>query len=280
VPVPQFPAVFLALSAWPVLIGGGIYLAFVKRLRKWRWLGFALLWFILALFPVVTMGLNTPMAEHRVVLASVGPAVALGWFLAGIPKRILRHLVTLGWFATLVVLSFIQSIPWRSQVSLWEHEAKLHPRSYRAWNFLSLARHESGDTEGAVEAIEFALELSPRHPILLALAARLEMDRGNLEAARAYVTRGLALEQRYLPLHLVETERLAVTGQLERALEQALIGVRVGPRSSGAWNALGNVRFLLNDPEAISSYRRALELDPGNQEAGINLQRALERWRQ
>ena len=45
------------------------------------------------------------------------------------------------------------------------------------------------------------------------------------------------------------------------------------PDSSHAWNAVGNVLLMQGDPEAVTAYEKAVELDPENHEARVNLQR-------
>ncbi|MCL5022293.1 MAG: tetratricopeptide repeat protein [Nitrospirae bacterium] len=53
--------------------------------------------------------------------------------------------------------------------------------------------------------------------------------------------------------------------------------VESSPDNDSVWNGLGNIQLMTKDiPGAISSYRRALQINPGNKQAAANLRYALE----
>jgi tetratricopeptide (TPR) repeat protein len=243
-----------------------------------RLAGLAGLWFGLALGPIVTAGLNTPMAEHRAVLALVGPAIAVAWGLVAIRPARLAGVATGGLVAALVAAALAQSLSWRSPITLWQHEARRHPSSDRPWGFLSLAYEEAGDLPKASQAIDRALDLSPHNILYLTRTADLKMQQGDLEGAGRFTAAGLAVDPSYSPILRLETERLARSGRLNEALVVARRAVDAAPRVSAGWNALGNVQLMMDDRHALESYRRALELDSGNTEAAQNLEMARRRW--
>jgi hypothetical protein len=275
----EFPSSFLRWLAWLLWPAALVAGALLLRSRGWRSLvGFSSLWFMLALLPILMVGLNTPQAEHRVVLALLAPLAAAGWAIASIEHhraRIIVGAVTLG---TLALAAMIQTMPWRSSIDLWEHETRLNPHSARAWSFLTTAYRVAGALPKARNAAAKALDLVPVHPIYLTQAARVELEAGDLVRAGEYTGRALSVENNYTPLHVVETERLALLGNLSAALQHARRATELSPELSAAWNALGNVQLMMGDRRAADAYRRAIELDPSNRQAVYNLGIVKSRW--
>jgi len=276
VPVPKGAALFVGYAVWPATVALGI--AAVRSLEKMRLAGIALLWFVIALAPtLVLVRLNAPLSEHRAVIAVVMPLIALSSAILAIRRERLRGVVLIVLGVALAVSSMIQTIPWRSTVDLWEHEVNAQPRSSRAWGFLADTLYEQGDFEGARHAIANANRLSPNHPIYLARAAAIELATGNHSLAATYTSEGLAVEQNLPMLHLVEAERLAITGNLAEAYVHAERVTHLAPALSVGWNAKGNVLFMQgNLSAAVDAYRQALRMDPNNAEAAANLEAAGE----
>ncbi len=242
-----------------------------------RIVGFAALWFTLALAPIVTAGLNTPMGEHRTVLALTGVVMAAAWGLSAMHRS--RALLVAG--ALVVALSgaaIVQSLPWRSAESLWTSEMQRHPTSSRPWSFLALEYLRRSDLDAARAALDRGLELSPGNVALLTQAATTELLRGNLVDAGAFAAAGLAIQPTYVPLLLAQAESHARSGRLAEALAVANRAVEVAPRWSPSWNALGNVQYMMGDAGSVESYHRAVELDARNAKAVQNLARAQRRW--
>jgi tetratricopeptide (TPR) repeat protein len=276
VPVPSGPILGLAVLLWPLALVACALL--LRRGSVQGLIGFAALWFALALAPFVLAGLNTPMAEHRVALALAGPAAVGGWALASLEAGWVKRGLVAGLVGVLAAASLVQALPWRTPLRLWTREVQLHPQSARAWSFLASASRNAGDLSRAREAIGRALQDSPRHVIYLTQAAGVEMVAGDLGRVGELTRAGLVVEPEHVPLLLLETERLARVGQLDDALRYAQRATQVAQGSSAAWNALGNVRFLRGERAAVLAYRRAVELDPANAEAAHNLRMATDRW--
>jgi tetratricopeptide (TPR) repeat protein len=237
--------------------------------------GLVLAWFLLAMFPTLALvPLNQPLSEQRAALALILPLFYLAWlgsalFTEGRPKYLVP-LVLLLWSSMAVA----QSWPWRSEVALWEWQARVENRSPRAWSFLANAYSQHGDLKEAASAIDKAIVLSPGNPLHYSLAARIALDRGDLIASSSYLRAGLRIESELADLHLIATELEARRGNLLSALEHASVAIRLAPEASGAWNARGNVRWLIRDYSgAEEDYRQALARDPENEEARVNLRR-------
>lgn len=278
-PVPAVSAALrgAAPAIWILALATLVYLL-RRNTAATRLVGFAGLWFVLALGPIVLAGLNTPMAEHRAVLALVGPAIAVAWGLSAIRGPRLARGVTVGLVALLAAGAVAQSLPWRSAITLWQREAERYPTSDRPWAFLATALEEAGELDRARGALERALQLSPGNVLHLSRAAEVAMTRGDLVGAGQYSAAGLLADPSYPPLLRLEAERLARLARLGEALVHAQRAVEAAPRSSASWNALGNVQYMMQDRRALDSYRRAVALDSANREAAQNLEMAMRSW--
>jgi tetratricopeptide (TPR) repeat protein len=275
VPVPEGFAMLLGYSIWPV--SGALGIAAMRQTGKIRMVGIALLWFVIALAPsLVLVRLNTPLAEHRAAIAVIMPLIALSSSLYAISRETLRALVLVSLCVILGVASLVQALPWRTEVDLWTHEVKVQPENPRAWGFLADTLYDKGDYQGSRQAIMNALRLEPKHPIYLGRAAAIELATGNAPLAAMYLKQGFAVEQNLPMLHLIEAERLAISGKLAEAYVHAETVTRLAPSLSAGWNAKGNVLFMQGKmTDAVSAYRQALRFDPDNKEAAVNLRRAL-----
>jgi Flp pilus assembly protein TadD len=203
------------------------------------------------------------------------PLIVLSSAILAIRRERIRGVVLIILGVALAVSSMIQTIPWRSAVDLWEHEVTAQPRSSRAWGFLADTLYEQGDFKGARHAVANANRLSPNHPIYLTRAAAIELATGNHPLAATYTREGLAVEQNLPLLHLVEAERLAITGNLAEAYVHAERVTRLAPALSAGWNAKGNVLQMQgNLAAAVDAYRQALLMDPNNAVAAANLKDA------
>jgi hypothetical protein len=271
VPVPKGAAMLIGYAVWP--IGAAIGIAAVRSNGGLRQIGIALLWFVIALAPtLVLVRMNAPLSEHRAVIAVVMPLIVLSWAISSIRRETIRSAVVVALGAVLAVASMVQTIPWRSPLDLWTHEVQVQPRSSRAWGFLADTLYEQGDFDEARNAIANALGLSPNHPIYLTRAAAIELATGNAALAAEYTQKGFSVEPNLPMLHLVEAERLAITGKLAEAYVHAETVTRLAPSLSVGWTAKGNVLYMQGKLEAAAdAYRRAVRIDPNDVAASANL---------
>jgi tetratricopeptide (TPR) repeat protein len=154
-------------AAWAVQAAALGALAAVggAQLRRRPWLGFGILWFLLALVPT-----HGPLARYELAndrqlyLAIVGPALIAGVLVASWRARgaAAATLVTLA--LVLAVATFVRVTDYASEVRLWEATVRASPANARAWNNLGHAHEVAGDRERAREAYAHALVLDPRHP--------------------------------------------------------------------------------------------------------------------
>jgi hypothetical protein len=278
VPVPQGGAALASLLGWLLIVALPLVgLVSVKSALKCLTC-FAILWWLLALSPSLLSGLNYPMGEHRVVLAMLGPVLLLGLALQRVGSR--QHVQIMAGALILVfaTLSTIQTLPWRSALDLWRHEVKVTPESSRGWSSLAEAEFNAGNHAAAMKSIRTSLSLAPGHWLHLSQATDYALAQGDLAAAEDFIARALSVDPTLLSMQLNAAKLRAMQNRLPEALTHAQKAIEIAPLSSIARNHLGNIQWMMGDAACVSSYAKAVELDPQNEEARINLDRARQRF--
>lgn len=145
----------------------------VAQIRRRAWLGFGILWFLLALVPT-----HGPLARYELAndrqlyLAIVGPASIAGVLLASWSARRAAGVALASLALVLGAATFVRVADYASEVRLWEATVRASPGNARAWNNLGHAWQVAGDREQARAAYERALAIDPQH----------RKARGNLDA--------------------------------------------------------------------------------------------------
>jgi len=128
-------------------------------------------------------------------------------------------------------------------------------------------------TVAAEAAIRADPSLAEAHATLalLAWSCKLDWRRAEEEFARSF-----ELNPGYATAHQWHAEYLAAIGELDRAEEEIRIALGLDPLSSVIGVDSGLIAYYRRDfPEAITRYRRVLEIDPGFSQAHLGLALAL-----
>ncbi len=145
----------------------------IAQMRRRPWLGFGVLWFLIALAPT-----HGPLARYELAndrqlyLAIVGPALVAGVLLASWSARRVANVALAALTVVLGAATFVRVTDYASEVRLWEATVRASPGNARAWNNLGHAWQVAGDREQARAAYERALAIDPQH----------RKARGNLDA--------------------------------------------------------------------------------------------------
>lgn len=171
-------------------------LAIVARQRS-RWALPGLLWFSLALLPV--LGLMpfdfqqySTVADHYAYLALFGPALAL----AGLSLHLKRFYPRLGVVLILVLLasqSALQTISWDNNLVFWQYTMQVNPQSFLAHNNLGATYQLRGQLRQAAEQFELALRLHPDDPDTTVNLGLLKAQLGDTARAKELLEKGLKL---------------------------------------------------------------------------------------
>ncbi len=148
-----------------------------------------------------------------------------------------------------------------------EKYTQLNPDDPKGWSLLGRTLAQTGDRDGAYEAMNKAEKLGDKSKDMYTMRARVNIDRKNWDQALADYGRG-APE----PDDILRIAQLWVfKGEPARAesLYQAIITADSTSGSAKfAVSELGKVRFRAKDyPAAIELFRRRIALDPNNDEA-------------
>ena len=171
-------------------------------------------------------------------------------------------------------------------VRQFKEAVKQLPNEWRAWNYLGLALHRSGDLTGADQAYHQAVEVagerrrSPNDPafVLYFNMGRLELDRDQLvDSEKSLHTYATEKRSFYSLFWLAEAFRR--NGHWSEARIALGSAIKLKSNSPEAWNRMGVIQLKLNKPvEAIASFKNALEYKKDFSEAQLNLALAYYRY--
>ncbi|MGK7919194.1 MAG: tetratricopeptide repeat protein [Trichodesmium sp.] len=137
-------------------------------------------------------------------------------------------------------------------------------------------KHQYGDWEDAINCYEKAIILKPNYlKAYLGLGIVLELQ-NNYQAAVDIYRKVIELKPDLIEAYDNLGSVLANCNQIEEAIkvyQQALV---LKPDSASLYNNLGFTLFKENPLEAIATYYRAIELEPGFIKAHYNLGKALQ----
>lgn len=142
------------------------------------------------------------------------------------------------------------------------------------WALTGLSLESQGKSADAEAAFRRALAANPRAALALAGLGRLELERGNLPAARRLLDQALAASPDFV-IALFEKARLELREGNALAAEQALrAALKLQPDDVPSLELLGGIllqRGALDEAEPMLT--RALEVRPGSAEAHLGLAR-------
>lgn len=166
--------------------------------------------------------------------------------------------------------------------ALYREVLKQAPHHADAWHFHGLLLHQTGDTVGAIRDVRRALQYAPNYADAIANLAILLLDQGEFEQCQTCLSRVLELTPHALPPRVTLARLYRAHGRLaeaESVLRDALAQDLSGAEDevqSAAHASLGKTLVTLSRfEEAITHYRRAIELSPGSIGLQISMGHAL-----
>lgn len=245
---------------WLPLVG---MLLLVAGLRRWRGVWLALLYFIVALGPV--LGLldhyflrYSFVGDHFQYLASIGPLALLGAVMSKlsrwVPAIVLVICATLTWN---------QQRLYRDTELLWTHTLEHHPTCWLACNNLGIIRYQAGRADEAIKLWERALRTDPQAPKTHNNLALALLDKGNAKDALSHYQEALRLDPSYSAAQFNYGSALLSAGRCQEALIELQKAKRLAPQNHEIWLNLGAAHLLAGDvAAAIADYEKASEAAP------------------
>jgi tetratricopeptide (TPR) repeat protein len=214
------------------------------------------------------------LAERRLYLPMIGLVLVAAELLRRLPVR--REVLAGTAAAVLAILAFLcyqRNQVWASSVALWEDSVARSPQNARARFQLGVSYFQQGRCGPAAQQYEAAAAFGkPDYRLLMDWA--LADDCLNRPGPAIEKLRQAAAIQEtpdiYATLGLVHG-KLGNTAEALTALEKAL---QLDPQFDAAYFYRGNVYSAAGDAEkAAADYRRAVEINPGNELARRGLAR-------
>jgi hypothetical protein len=252
VPFPQFmflnvvPAGFI--GRWSYLLAAAAVVAclslMVSRARNRAVAMQGVLWFVISMLPPLYAAFHgeAVFALRLLYLPSIAVAIVVAWAAASGGSTWRRSMTT-----AVVLLSVVGGVATASANHGWLNDEVVYlriiefaPSDLDAHNALALYYRDNGRTDDAVASYGQIIHLSKGR-----------------RRAEAFAEIGAAYGE---------------AGNLVASREAYLQARDIDDRLAAAWLGLGNLAFLEGRfPDAISKYSAALERDPANYEACVNL---------
>jgi hypothetical protein len=261
------PTTLLSILALAALIVAALALFLRPGTRA---TGFLLLW------PVMTLAIESSFIplemvfEHRmymplaglILVAGVGIITATGH------RPAIRPVVA----AAVVAIALGLGISTSMRTALWQDPLTLNadavrkaPGSSRAWSNLGMHRYLEGDRDGAIAALEKAIEISGgRERKALEHLGVIHLDLGDIDRAEALVDRAYRLQwENPEPSILNHMGEVALARRrFQEAVEYFDRAIRIAPwKSAYYWNIALAHEGLSNCTRALESWRRYLDLE-------------------
>jgi tetratricopeptide (TPR) repeat protein len=149
-----------------------------------------------------------------------------------------------------------------------DNAVQIDPENYQNWIVLAQS-YESlipfGLPEGYERtraAYQEAQKLNPRSPAIPFALARVELVRGNNEAAKQEIQKALEMKSNYTAAIFLLSQIQANEGDLAQAIESAQVATVVSPNDFGVYFQLGFLKYRAEDYRgAAEAFRRAIKLN-------------------
>jgi protein O-mannosyl-transferase len=278
----------------PLRIGAAIaallaisYAAFRLRARHpYLWVGWC--WYLVTITPVIgfLQAGEQGMADRFMYVPMIGLLIALAWGAGPLLSRIRMRGPALRIAAGAIVLAWAiaaraQAAHWENSLTLWEHAARVTPRSYIAHENLGQALRERGRLEEALASYERALALAPAHsPGYVAVinnSIGLVLTRQDrIAEARQRFAAAVLSDPAFAEARSNLGNALAAEGHAEQAIDHYREAIRLKPEDIEPRIGLGAALLRSGRAaDAASEYRHAIALDPSLAQAHNGLGGAL-----
>jgi hypothetical protein len=258
--------------------------------RRCAYAALGLSWCLVAFLPMSNLLAfrNGPYGDYYLALASLGPALTIGWLLGTLANRARRQrgaLVVLiligGWRLAAAGESFAWARAWQTPDTLLQRTLQTFPQAYTAINEYARCCFQAGKLEECLVWTSRAAALAPQERTPYVLRALVAERRRQLAQAwqevNQFMQAGGARESWgwYFQGYLLE-EHAADTNGAMRCYRQAIAN-RTGwsPDVLEAMTCLAFLAAQRGDlAEAIPLWEQIVQLDPTRWQMRQNLQRA------
>lgn len=248
------------------------------------------LWFVGTLVPVigVVQAGSQSMADRYTYIPHIGLYIAVVWAGADAVRRssagqALVATVAAGVLLTMAVISREQVGYWKDGTHLFAHAIDVTHGNFIAYNNYGVEVGEAGRMDDALKSFEAAVQLNPRYATALGNLGIAYRKKRMYDQASATLRKALAIAPNDPKAEFNLAIVLAAEKKYTEAWEHYEAALRLTPNDRGIRlsysDALSNYGALMGQSgkreDAISIFRRALEVNPDNQTARHNLEYTL-----
>jgi tetratricopeptide (TPR) repeat protein len=255
-----------------------LFLVF-KTFTKFRKISFGLLWFLIALIPVLNIfiPLNAQMAEHWLYLPSIGIFMSLSLivdqFLAMTNNR-KRRICYYGIFCLMIFYSFLtirQNQQWKNERTFYNYTLKYSPRSAKTYYNIGGLYKLDGKLNDAINEYKKALDVNPCYVEAINNLGNVYRIEGKLNDAVNEYNKAIAIDPRYIEAINNLGNTYAEMGNDDKAIEEFKKSIDVQPNYI-AFNSLGLSYYAKKQWDiAIEQYKKAIEINSLSSKPYINL---------
>ncbi len=259
------------------LITGLVAILLVLAKDRTRVLSFGLLWFLVALSPLVQLiyyypSLGAAMAENWLYFPSIGALLVVGRLL-GYGR--IRLVILAGLVGLYSVLTIVHNLKWKDEGTFYRHVVTVSPHDTFAHLNLASYYTEQGRYDEAIQALKVVLEEAPQWDVWFQLG-RIHQAQGDMSKAQEFYHQSILLN----PKAAASFHQLGIIydmgGEEEQALRAFMKALESNPDLWQSWIYLGNIWLRRGaDEKALAMYQKALELHPEDPGAYIVIGRAL-----
>ena len=275
------------VPVWQALAGAllliAVTFAAVRTARRFPYLLFGWLWYLITLLPVigiVKVG-EAAMADRYTYIALIGPFVAVSWGVYELAARWTRGKEAMAAAGLMVVTAlaaatFVQAGTWKNSATLFRHALTVTENNFMAHTNLAVALIDEARLDEALPHLETATKIRPDFPNARFNLGVIRMRQGKDDEAMGHfkaalhIDPGFARASHYAGLlHLQRGE----SAEAVLCFQRALAGGGPDPQ---VFAALADALAMSSRyEEALSFYGKALVLRPDAVEVRYNAARIL-----
>ena len=252
-----------------LLLLAALLIAAVCGLRRYRLVGFCILWFLVNQMIESSVLPLEMIYEHRLYLPMVGAALLASCLLGSLTPGPRSHTARSWVVACAVILalaaaSYVRNRHWRNDFALWSDVVAKSPRDHRAHNNLGIAWWTSMHRPDEAERhFREALRIKPDYAQAHNSLGNILRSQGRLVVAMAHYRRAIQSSPGFAEAHYNIARALVPQGQLGDAMAHFRLAHRSNPYFAAAHYNLGLVLATLDRvDEAAGHFRRAFAINP------------------
>ncbi len=171
--------------------------------KKWRPVGFGILWYLIALFPTSSViPLAEVMNDHRMFFPNIGLIISVVWTIALLTRDLIEKNKALAYgllgIGLIVLIAnsygvYLRSEVWHSEESLWRDVTIKSPKNARGHMNYGLMMLRKGDYKRSSLYLERAVEIRPLYAYTQTNLGVLRAAQGLNDEADKYLRKGLEL---------------------------------------------------------------------------------------